>query len=133
GDTDARAKQSHGKRYAHNKAFHPCPPTIHRASHPSRGPVPALRPRPALCRPTNYAAVCRPSNKSLDLPSARMPHPPVVGPAEIAALLAVTRQMVDWLARNDTTFPRPIAHLVGGRVWDRKDVERWARKSGRID
>jgi prophage regulatory protein len=60
-----------------------------------------------------------------------MPPPDVVGAAEIAALLGVSRQRVDAIARTDPSFPKPKT-LQTGRIWRRADVERWARKAGRI-
>jgi predicted DNA-binding transcriptional regulator AlpA len=59
------------------------------------------------------------------------PPPDVVGAAEIAQLLGISRQMVDKLARTDPTFPKSKA-LATGRIWRRGEVERWARKAGRI-
>jgi predicted DNA-binding transcriptional regulator AlpA len=59
-------------------------------------------------------------------------HPPnVVGAAEIAALLGVSRQMVHKLYVLDKSFPR-AKELATGRIWRRTDVERWARKVGRL-
>lgn len=50
---------------------------------------------------------------------------------EIAELLGVTRQRVDQLSRTEG-FPEPAAELAIGRVWERADVERWARETGRL-
>jgi len=47
-------------------------------------------------------------------------------------LLGISRQGVDYLAKNDPTFPAPLAVLSIGRVWKRQDVEKWARETGRI-
>lgn len=55
----------------------------------------------------------------------------LVGVAEIADLLGVSRQRVHQLAARED-FPRPLAVLVMGSVWDRKTVEEWARETGRI-
>jgi predicted DNA-binding transcriptional regulator AlpA len=61
-----------------------------------------------------------------------MPPPPdVVGAAEIAEMLGITRQGVDKIAKTDPTFPKHTA-LATGRIWRRTDIERWARKVGRI-
>jgi prophage regulatory protein len=57
--------------------------------------------------------------------------PDLVGAAEIAELLSISRQRVDQLAAGDD-FPEPIAVLAAGRVWKRADVEAWARRTGRI-
>jgi excisionase family DNA binding protein len=44
-------------------------------------------------------------------------------------LLGISRQGVDYLAKNDPTFPAPLAVLSIGRVWERRDVEKWARET----
>src|SRR5205809_361383 len=49
----------------------------------------------------------------------------VVGVAEIAQLLAVSRQRVHEIIRNDESFPEPAADLAAGRIWQRGDVEAW--------
>jgi FtsZ-interacting cell division protein YlmF len=49
----------------------------------------------------------------------------VVGVAEIAQLLGVSRQRVHELLRTDPAFPEPAAELAAGRIWQRPDVERW--------
>ena len=55
-----------------------------------------------------------------------MPHH-LVGSAEIAEMLDVSRQYVDRLSRA-STFPEPEVELASGRVWSREDVEAWARE-----
>ena len=55
----------------------------------------------------------------------------LMGTSEIAELLGVTNQRVDQLARR-TDFPEPVAVLAAGRIWNRADVEAWARRTGRI-
>jgi len=47
-------------------------------------------------------------------------------------MLGVTRQRVDQLARDDSTFPAPAATLATGRVWETADVEKWAKSAGRL-
>ena len=61
----------------------------------------------------------------------RMPHH-LVGSAEIASMLDVSRQYVDRLTREDPTFPEPEVELSAGRVWSREAVEAWARANGRL-
>ena len=56
----------------------------------------------------------------------------LIGAAEIAKLLGVTRQGVSHIAKTDPTFPAPTAVISGVRIWEREDVERWARETGRI-
>lgn len=55
----------------------------------------------------------------------------LVGVAEIAELLKVTRQRVQQLTQRDD-FPDPEAVLSAGKVWKRSDVEAWAKKTGRL-
>ena len=55
----------------------------------------------------------------------------MVGAAEIAAMLGVTRQRVHQVARSEG-FPAPVAELTAGHIWHRADVERWARATGRL-
>ena len=54
--------------------------------------------------------------------------------ADIAEMLDMTRQGVDLLVKREVDFPEPVA--ISGpqkvRSWKRADVERWARKSGRL-
>ena len=50
----------------------------------------------------------------------------LVGVAEIAELLGVTRQRVDAIARTHPDFPKPVADLAAGRIWQRRDIENWA-------
>jgi hypothetical protein len=66
----------------------------------------------------------------LDAPNT----PDLVGIAELAELVGVTRQRASTLARRPG-FPEPLAELASGPVWDLRMVERfvrsWARKPGR--
>lgn len=57
----------------------------------------------------------------------------LVGIAEIAELIGVTRQRVDQLTRADPEFPQPVAELHAGRIWQRADIVKWARSTGRMD
>ena len=56
----------------------------------------------------------------------------LVGVAEIADMLGVSKQRVDQLLRSDSKFPVPEVHLSAGRVWKRSDIEEWAREVGRL-
>lgn len=49
----------------------------------------------------------------------------LMGTAEIAELLGVTRQRVSQLVKRDD-FPAPVATLIGGTIWLAKDVREWA-------
>jgi predicted DNA-binding transcriptional regulator AlpA len=62
-----------------------------------------------------------PKNKKLDL----------VGVAEIATMVGVSRQRIDQIIRTHADFPPPVAELVAGRIWLRSDVQIWARRRGR--
>lgn len=62
------------------------------------------------------------SGKKLDL----------VGVTEVKEMLGVSRQRVHQLVRDHEDFPEPIAELASGRIWLRRDIEQWARRSGRI-
>lgn len=52
----------------------------------------------------------------------------LMGAAEVAAALGVSRQRVNQLAHSDG-FPRPVAVLEAGRIWLASDIEAW--KEGR--
>lgn len=49
----------------------------------------------------------------------------LVGVAEIAQLVGVSRQRINELVRSDPDFPAPEAELAAGRIWTREDIERW--------
>ncbi len=51
----------------------------------------------------------------------------LVGVAEIAEMLGITRQRVNAIVRTHADFPHPEAVLSAGRIWRREDVEEWAR------
>ena len=51
----------------------------------------------------------------------------LVGVAEAAELLGVSRQQVHRLARRPD-FPAPVAQLKAGKIWRREDVEQWAQE-----
>lgn len=55
----------------------------------------------------------------------------LVGVAEIAAMLGVTRQRVNQLVREEG-FPAPAAELSAGRIWNRAEIEQWAKGTGRL-
>jgi predicted DNA-binding transcriptional regulator AlpA len=57
--------------------------------------------------------------------------PELMGVAEIAELLGVTRQRVHQLTKSPE-FPRPVAELSAGAIWERDAVEAWARSTGRL-
>jgi len=51
--------------------------------------------------------------------------PELVGVAEIAQMVGVSRQRINELVRSDPDFPVPLAELAAGRIWARDDLERW--------
>ncbi len=54
----------------------------------------------------------------------------LVGVAEIARMLGVSRQRVSQLAETEQ-FPEPTVRLSAGPVWKREDIEQWAERTGR--
>jgi hypothetical protein len=56
----------------------------------------------------------------------------LVGVAEIAEMLGVTRQRVDAIVRTHEDFPPAEAELSAGRIWSREAVEQWAVETGRL-
>ncbi len=48
-----------------------------------------------------------------------------MGPQEIAELLGVSRQRVGQLTKR-SDFPKPVAMLAMGRIWDADEVRTWA-------
>lgn len=57
----------------------------------------------------------------------------LVGIAEIAGIAGVSRQVVaNWNAR-DPNFPRPIAQLACGQIWNQGDILTWLTETGKFD
>lgn len=54
----------------------------------------------------------------------------LLGPAELARLIGVSRQRVSQLAQK-STFPAPLAVLEMGSVWALGDLTAWAESTGR--
>ena len=50
----------------------------------------------------------------------------LVGVAEIAELLGISRQRVNRIVQTHRDFPDPVATLTAGRIWQRADIEKWA-------
>jgi len=75
----------------------------------------------------------------LDAELIRPQLPTLVGTAEVAEMLGISRQRVNELrsvGRNvEPAFPKPVASLAAGPVWDAAAVtgflRRWDRKPGR--
>lgn len=55
----------------------------------------------------------------------------LVGVAEVAEMLGITRQGVHNIAHSDPAFPEPRARLSAGLIWNRIDVEQWIKTTGR--
>jgi predicted DNA-binding transcriptional regulator AlpA len=55
----------------------------------------------------------------------------LVGLTEIAQMLGLSRQRVDQIVRADANFPEPVAVITAGRIWRRRDVECWVRRTRR--
>jgi hypothetical protein len=70
----------------------------------------------------------------LEAELARPNYPELVGVAELAEILGVSKQRISELAATEK-FPRPLAQLKGGPVWDRASIgnflQTWQRKPGR--
>lgn len=59
------------------------------------------------------------------------PSIPVVSAGEVADLLGVSRQRVYQLLEEHSDFPRPVSDSPRGALWDRREIEHWARKPRR--
>jgi len=53
----------------------------------------------------------------------------LLGTAEIAGMLGVTRQRVHQLTQRPD-WPAPEIEVSAGKIWRRDDVERWQRDHG---
>ncbi len=51
----------------------------------------------------------------------------LIGIAEIAKLLGVSRQRADRIVKSYEDFPAPEVHLTAGRIWSREAVDAWIR------
>ena len=62
-----------------------------------------------------------------------VPPDQLVGAHEIAERLGLAHsQTVHTLRKRHTDFPEPIATLKTALIWDWRDVERWAKATGRL-
>jgi prophage regulatory protein len=52
----------------------------------------------------------------------------LLGIAELAQLLGVSRQRAVQIADSYDDFPAPVVELAAGRVWLGEDVERWIKR-----
>lgn len=71
------------------------------------------------------------ADRRLDVPTI----PPLVGAAEAAEVLGVSRQRVHQLHRGHKGFPRPAVQVKMGPLWTRASIEAfdqfWERRPGR--
>lgn len=57
----------------------------------------------------------------------------LVGAHEIAERLGITHsQTIHTLRKRHSDFPEPIATLKTALIWDWRDIERWAKATGRL-
>jgi prophage regulatory protein len=54
-------------------------------------------------------------------------HEELVGVAEIAEMLGISRQRVNRIFQTHQDFPAPVAEITAGRIWRRRDVAAWIR------
>jgi len=53
----------------------------------------------------------------------------LVGTSEIATLASASRSAVsNWVAR-DPSFPKPVADLACGQIWDQREIDLWLKKN----
>ncbi len=57
--------------------------------------------------------------------------PELVGIAEIAEMLGISRQRVHAIVRTHEEFPTAVADLSAGTIWIRDEVVEWAIRDGR--
>ena len=55
----------------------------------------------------------------------------IVGVAEIAVMVEMTKQAVSMWPRRYPDFPKPIVQLKAGPVYARPEIEAWLLKTGR--
>jgi len=72
------------------------------------------------------------TTEELERQLAEPPLPELIGVAELAGLLDVTKQRVSYLAKGTAGFPKPFATLAAGPVWLKptvaRFVETWERR-----
>ncbi|MCP4308024.1 MAG: hypothetical protein GY788_24760 [bacterium] len=56
----------------------------------------------------------------------------LVGVAEVADMLGISRQRVNAIVNTRDDFPEPVAVLTAGRIWLREEVVSWAKEDGRL-
>ena len=57
----------------------------------------------------------------------------LVGAHEIAERLGLSHaQSVHTIRKRHTEFPTPVATLKTALIWDWREIEKWAKSSGRL-
>lgn len=74
---------------------------------------------------TEDAPLSRPAAR---LASLEMPPDQLAQLAEVAEILGVSKRTAARAVDRDG-FPAPVDVLSTGRVWQRRDIERWAKKN----
>lgn len=69
------------------------------------------------------------ANNRTDLDPDLAPRVEVVAQAEVSDLLGISKQRLSQLRHRDD-FPRPIAELTVGAVWDADEIRAWAEDHG---
>ncbi|MCP4303576.1 MAG: helix-turn-helix domain-containing protein [bacterium] len=59
------------------------------------------------------------------------PEAELVGVAEIADILGLSRQRVNRIVQTHDDFPEPLAELSAGRIWRAEEIEKWMQRTGR--
>ena len=71
-------------------------------------------------------------SRTLTLVGRKVDSGDLVGAHEIAQRLGVKRpQVVHEWRRRHADFPEPVATLKTALIWDWRDIQRWAKKTGR--
>ena len=47
-------------------------------------------------------------------------------------MIGVTRQRIHAISRTHEDFPKPVAELAAGKDLNGKEIEEWARRTGRF-
>lgn len=56
----------------------------------------------------------------------------LVGISEIAALASTSRSAVsNWVTR-DPSFPKPVADLACGQIWDKREIDSWLGRNNHV-
>lgn len=56
----------------------------------------------------------------------------LVGTSEIASLASSSRSAVSNWASRDPSFPKPIADLACGQIWNKREIQSWLEKNNHL-